>query len=75
MADLHNHNTRGALKELVNVPSSKTSLYRTYSIPTKTVKDWNNLQNKAAFEFNQGQVSTPKLISTLKKYFLTSYSD
>ena len=40
--------------------------------PAKSVKDWNNLQNKAVFEFNQEQVYTPKLISTLKKFFLTS---
>ena len=40
--------------------------------PAKSVKDWNNLQNKAVFKFNQEQVYTPKLISTLKKIFLTS---
>ena len=38
--------------------------------PAKSVKDWNNLQNKAVFKFNQEQVYTPKLISTL--IFLTS---
>ena len=41
----------------------------------KSVKDCNNIQNKVVFEFNQEQDSSPKLISTLKKYFLTSYSD
>ena len=72
MADLHNHNTRGALKKLANVPYNKTSFYGTHSITAKSVKDWNNLQNKVVFEFNQEQVSTLKLTSTLKKYFLTS---
>ena len=75
MANIHNHNTRGALKKLVNVPQAKTSFYGTRFITAKSVKDWNNLQNKAVFEFHQEQVSIPKLISTLKKYFITSYSD
>ena len=46
MADLHNHNTRGALKKLVSVPYSKTSFYVTQSITAKSVKNWNNLQKK-----------------------------
>ena len=75
MANIHNHNTKGALKKLVNVPYTKTSFYVTHSITAKSDKDWNNLQNKAVFEFHQEQVSIPKLISTLKKYFITSYSD
>ena len=75
MANLHNHNTRSAIKKLVNVPYSKTSFYGTCSFTAKSVKDRNNLQNKVVFEFNQKQVSTAKLVSTLKKYFLASYSD
>ena len=75
MANIHNHNTRGALKKLVNLPYTKTSFNGTHCITAKSVKDWNNLQNKAVFEFHQEQVSIPKLISTLKKYFITSYSD
>ena len=47
----------------------------TQSQLNQLAKDWNNLENKAVFEFNQEQVSIPKLIPTLKKYFLTSYSD
>ena len=72
MANIHNHNTRIALKKLVNVPYTKTSFYKTHSITAKSVKDWNNLQNKVVFEFHQEQVSIPKLISTLKG-FCTSY--
>ena len=52
MANSHNHNTRGALKRLVNVPYAKTIFYGTHSITAKSVKDWNNLQNKAVFEFH-----------------------
>ena len=52
MANIHNHNTRGALKRLVNVPYAKTIFYGTHSITAKSVKDWNNLQNKAVFEFH-----------------------
>lgn len=47
-------------------------LWNPLHITAKAVKDWNNLQNKAVFKFNQEQVYTPKLISTLKKNFLTS---
>ena len=74
MDTLHNHNTRGALRKLVNVPYSKTSFYGTHSITAKSVKDWNSLQNRLVFVFNHGQVSTPQLISSLKKYFLTTYN-
>ena len=47
----------------------------TQSQLNQLAKDRNNLEKKAVFEFNQEQVSIPKLIPTLKKYFLTSYSD
>ena len=53
MANLHNHNTRSALKKLLNVPYSKTSFYGTRSVTAKSVKGRNNLQNKVVFEFNQ----------------------
>ena len=62
MANIHNHNARGALKKLVNVPYTETSSYGTHSVTAKSVKGWNNLQNKAVFEFNQEQVSIPKFI-------------
>ena len=75
MANLYNHYTRGALKRLANVSYIKASFYGIHSITAKPVKGWNNLRNKVVFEFNQEQVSTPKLISTFKKYLLTSYSD
>ena len=52
MANIHNHNTRGALKRLVNVPYAKTIFYGTHSITVKSVKDWNNLQNEVVFEFH-----------------------
>ena len=73
MAERHNHNTRGALKKLVNIPLSNTTFYGTQSITAKSARDWNTLQNKVIFEFNQNSIITPKLISALKKYFLDSY--
>ena len=75
MSNIQNRNTKGEVKKLVNVPYTKTSFYETHSITAKSVKDWNNLQNKAVFEFNQKQVSISKLILILKKYLLTSYND
>ena len=52
MANIYNYNTRGALKRLVNVPYAKTIFYGKHSITAKSVKDWNNLQNKVVFEFH-----------------------
>ena len=69
----HNHNTRGAQKKLVNVPQSKTTFYGTHSVTAKSVRDWNNLQKQILLEFCQENVVIPKLISSLKQYFLTSY--
>ena len=75
MADQHCHNTRGAVRKLVNVPHSKTSFYGTHSVTAKAVKDWNTLQSKITFEFDRENIITPKLISALKKFFLASYID
>ena len=71
MANIHNH-YRGALKKLPlqSMYYTKTSFYGTHPIRAKSVKDWNNLQNKAVFEFHQ-EVSIPKLISALRKYFIS----
>ena len=60
MANHHSHNTRGAVKKLVNGPLCKTTFYGTQSIIAKSVKDWNSLQNQVFFEFNQEQVNTTK---------------
>ena len=73
MADRHNHNTKGALKELVNVPLSKRTFYGTQSITAKSVNDWNYLQNRIVFVFDNDHVVTPKLITALKNHFLESY--
>ena len=72
LADLHNHNTRGALKKTSQCTLQQGKFLWNPLHHSKSVKDWNNLQDKVVFEFNQEQVSIPKLISTLKKYFLTS---
>ena len=73
MANRHNHNTRGAVKKLINVPLCKTNFYGTQSITATSVKDWNSLQNQVVSEFSQEQVNTTKLISALQNYFLESY--
>ena len=70
MVDRHNHNTRGAVKKLIDVPHSRTNFYGAQSIIAKLAKDWNSLQNQVAFNFNQeGTVFIPKLVSILKKTF------
>ena len=73
MADRHNHNTKDALKKLVNVPLSKTTFYGTQSITAKSVNDWNYLQNRIVFVFDNDHVVTPKLITAFKNHFLESY--
>ena len=70
MADHHNHNTGGSLKKLVNVPLSKTTFYGTQSIIAKSVNDWDDLQNRIVFVFDNDHVVTPKLITALKNHFL-----
>ena len=76
MADRYNHNTRGAVKKLMDVPHSRTNFYGAQSITAKSAKDWNSLQNQVAFNFNQeGTAFIPKLVSVLKKHFLESYID
>ena len=75
MANQHHHNTRGTVRKLVNVPQCNTSFYGTHSITAKSVRDWNNLQKKITFEFNRENVITPKLMLTVKEFFLTSYLD
>ena len=72
LAECHSYN-RGALKKLVSVPPSKSTFYGIHSITAKSVRDWNTFQNKIAYEFYQDTVVTPKLVSTLKAYLLTSY--
>ena len=73
MANRHNHNTRGTIRKLVDVPVCKTTFYGTQSITAKSVKDWNTMQNQVVFEFSQDQIITSKLISALKNVFLESY--
>ena len=63
------------VRKLVNVPQCNTSFYGTHSITAKSVRDWNNLQKKITFEFNRENVITPKLMLTVKEFFLTSYLD
>ena len=71
LAECHSYNTRGALKKLVSVPPSKTTIYGIHSITAKSVRDWNTFQNKIAYEFYQDTVVTPKLVSALKAYSQT----
>ena len=71
LAECHSYNTTGALKKLVSVPPSKTTIYGIHSITAKSVRDWNTFQNKIAYEFYQDTVVTPKLVSALKAYSQT----
>ena len=91
LISIHNHNIlwlwteiRGAPKKLVNIASRNTSFYETHSTAAKWVKDWNNLQNKAVFKFNQEQVFLYSEIKTnpalntnktkqAKKFFFSFY--
>ena len=45
----HNHNTRGATRYVLNIRKIKTSFYGSRSVQVESVKDWNNIIDKAHF--------------------------
>ena len=70
---LHDHNTRGARNKLINIPQSKSNNYGGHSIISTVIKDWNNIQTKINFSFDESLINQKKLKSELIKYFLNSY--
>ena len=46
LKEQHKHNTRGAKKNLLNVPQTRTKYYGINAIKTRAIKDWNDMINK-----------------------------
>ena len=42
--DIHNHRTRNAINNLVDLPQARTQTYGHYSIKSRCALTWNNLQ-------------------------------
>ena len=61
--EIHQHDTRGALNNLIDIPQSRISFYGTHSIRSKSAISWNTMQydNFKDYDFK-----------TLKKRFFTS---
>ena len=45
----HNRNTKGLQQYLLNIPKSKTQMFRSNSIKIKSIKDWNEIIRKIYF--------------------------
>ena len=64
--EIHQHYTRGALNNLIDIPQSRTSFYGTHSIRSKSAIAWNTMQYKLGFSFKDYN------FKTLKKRFFNS---
>ena len=65
--EIHQHNTRGALNNLIDIPQSRTSFYGTHSIKSKSAIAWNTMQYKLGFNFKDYD------FKHLKRDFLTVF--
>ena len=65
--EIHQHNTRGALNNLTDIPQSRTSFYGTHSIRSKSAIAWNTMQYKLGFNFKDYD------FKNLKRDFLTVF--
>ena len=64
--EIHQHNTRGALNNLIEIPQSRTSFYGTDSRRSKSAIAWNTIQYEIGFNFSDYD------FKTLKKRFFVS---
>ena len=64
--EFRQHNTRGALNNLTDIPQCRTSFYGTHSIRSKSVISWNTMHYKLGFNFIEYD------FKTLKKRFFNS---
>ena len=68
----HQHFTRNAQNNFVNIPQVQTSLYGVNSIKFKSATTWNNLQN--TLESDLLNKSYPSCKKLLFDFYLTNYS-
>ena len=58
--EIHQHNTRGALNNLIDIPQSRTSFYGMHSIRSKSAIAWNTMQYELGFNFKDYDFKTLK---------------
>ena len=64
--EMHKHNNRGALNNLIDILQSRTSFYGTHSVKSKSDIAWNTMQYELGFNFKYYD------FKTLKKRFFNS---
>ena len=74
MANQHHHNMLGTVRKLVNVTQCKTLFMEPIQSQLNQF-EIGIIFKKITFEFNRENVITPKLMLTVKEFFLTSYLD
>ena len=60
--EIHQHNTRCALNNLHDIPRSRTSFYRTYSIRSKLAIASNRIEYELGFSFKDYDIKSIKKI-------------
>ena len=60
--EIHQHNTRCALNNLIDIPRSRTSFYQTYSIRSKLAIASNRIEYELGFSFKDYDIKSIKNI-------------
>ena len=68
--EIHQHNTRDAFNNLINLSQSRTSFYGTHSLRSKSAISWNTMQYELGFSFKDYDFKTLK-----KKFFNCTYQE
>ena len=69
--EMHNHGTRNARNNLVDIPQVRTQTYGHYSIKSRCANIWNILQN--TLEEDLLQISHSQARKCVMEHFLNSY--
>ena len=64
--EIHQHNARGALNNLIDIPQPRASFYGMHSMRTKSAIAWNAMQYELGFNFKDCD------FKALKKRFFNS---
>ena len=66
--DKHNHNTRPATHNLLDIPLTKTIMYEKKSMKDHCIRDWNNLKRDLS-DIPDSELSFSKISYLKQKYF------
>jgi len=70
-SDIHNHQTRAALNDLIDIPQVKTDHYGHFSVKSRSSSDWNSMQRKVDIDFSSS--TRQEIIKAVKAHFYQSY--